>query len=141
MHKGTKVVVDEGGVYGFESYSCADGVVVKTHKDGDITVEGTFTSGKTTQVIDWTCKATHVHKKNVRAAGDDPVSKPAHYDWHPSGVPCNDITQAFSFNLGNVIKYVWRAGRKDGNPVLQDLRKAAWYLQREIERLEKGGAK
>jgi hypothetical protein len=69
----------------------------------------------------------------------DNISRPAHYGWHPSKVQCADITGAFSFNLGNVIKYVWRAGRKDGNPVLQDLRKAQWYLEREIGRLEKEG--
>jgi hypothetical protein len=93
----------------------------------------------------WYCHATHVEpvldEAEVRRfdSAHDPVSKPSHYGWHPSGVQCADITGAFSFNLGNVIKYVWRAGRKDGNPVLQDLRKAQWYLEREIGRLEKEG--
>lgn len=41
-----------------------------------------------------------------------------------------------NFNLGNAIKYVWRAGLKSDNPV-EDLRKAAWYITREISRLEK----
>jgi len=40
-----------------------------------------------------------------------------------------------NFHLGNVVKYILRAGKKDD--ALKDLRKAAWYLQREIERREK----
>ena len=62
------------------------------------------------------------------------VNFPAHYTAHPSGVECITITEHFNFNLGNAIKYVWRAGLKTDNPTT-DLLKAAWYLQREIERL------
>lgn len=62
----------------------------------------------------------------------DPVSRPAHYTGHPSGVECIQITEHMGFNLGNVIKYLWRADEK-GRP-LEDLEKAAWYLDREIER-------
>ena len=54
---------------------------------------------------------------------------PSHYRRHPSGVEAIQITEHFSFNLGNVIKYVWRADHKNG---LEDLEKAAWYLAREI---------
>jgi hypothetical protein len=39
-----------------------------------------------------------------------------------------------NFNLGNVMKYIWRNESKNG---IEDLKKAAWYLQREIERREK----
>jgi hypothetical protein len=39
-----------------------------------------------------------------------------------------------NFNLGNVVKYVWRSGLKDEAPSIQDLEKAAWYLNDEIER-------
>jgi hypothetical protein len=42
------------------------------------------------------------------------------------------------YHLGNVIKYVKRAGHKPGNPAVQDLRKAAWYLERAIANLESG---
>lgn len=56
---------------------------------------------------------------------------PNHYRQHPSGVEAIQITEHFSFNLGNVIKYVWRADLKNG---LEDLEKARWYLDREIER-------
>jgi hypothetical protein len=57
---------------------------------------------------------------------------PPHYKSHPSGVECIQITEHFSFCLGNVIKYVWRAGLK--GDALEDLKKAKWYLEREIER-------
>lgn len=50
---------------------------------------------------------------------------------------CIDVAETFNFNLGNVIKYVWMAGNKSGNPIIQDLQKASWYLTREIERLTK----
>ena len=66
----------------------------------------------------------------------DPVNNPAHYTKHPSGVECIDITQSMNFCLGNTIKYIWRADLKPDNAI-EDLKKAAWYLQREIERREK----
>jgi hypothetical protein len=64
----------------------------------------------------------------------DPVNSPKHYTSHPSGVECIQITEHMSFNLGNVMKYIWRNEGKDG---LEDLKKAAWYLQREIALREK----
>jgi len=60
---------------------------------------------------------------------------PNHYRQHPSGVEAIQITEHFCFNLGNVIKYVWRADLKNG---LEDLEKARWYLDREIERRRNG---
>lgn len=68
-----------------------------------------------------------------------PVERPAHYLQHPSGVECVIIAQEFSYNLGCVIKYVWRAGLKSKNPV-EDLRKAAQYLGFEIARHERNNA-
>jgi hypothetical protein len=64
----------------------------------------------------------------------DPVNHPTHYTGHPSGVECITITEHFNFCRGNAIKYIWRAGQKMGT--IQDLKKAVWYLNREIERLE-----
>lgn len=69
----------------------------------------------------------------------DPVNNPKHYTSHPSGVECIQVTEHFGFNLGNVIKYLWRAEEK-GAP-LEDLRKARWYLDREISKREKGAVK
>jgi hypothetical protein len=66
----------------------------------------------------------------------DPINHPAHYTEHPSGVECIQVTEHMNFCLGNAIKYIWRANIKHENP-LEDLRKAAWYINREIQRLEK----
>jgi hypothetical protein len=66
---------------------------------------------------------------------NDNVNHPEHYTRHPSGVECIRITEWMSFCLGNVIKYVWRAPLK--GRALEDLRKARWYLDREIALLER----
>ena len=63
--------------------------------------------------------------------------RPDYYDKHPSGVECIEVIQWFTFNVGNVIKYLWRCGLKDGQPSLTDLRKARTYLDFEIARIEK----
>jgi hypothetical protein len=61
---------------------------------------------------------------------NDPVNRPKHYCSHPSGVECIQITEHMGFNLGNAIKYIWRADEK--NDAVEDLRKARWYIDREI---------
>jgi len=63
----------------------------------------------------------------------DPVNRPAHYCSHPSGIDCITITEHMSFCLGNAIKYIWRADLKHDDAV-EDLRKARWYIEREIEK-------
>lgn len=71
----------------------------------------------------------------------DPVNRPAHYTAHPSGVEAIDITERLNFCVGNAAKYLWRAGLKGS--ALQDVRKAEWYLRREIDRRQNrewGGA-
>jgi len=65
----------------------------------------------------------------------DPVNNPVHYTDHPSGIECIQITEHMNFNLGNAVKYIWRAALKGKH--LEDLKKAAWYVNREIARLEK----
>ena len=62
----------------------------------------------------------------------DQVNNPKHYTSHPSGVECIQITEHMGFCLGNAIKYIWRADEK-GNDI-EDLRKAKWYIEREISR-------
>jgi hypothetical protein len=61
---------------------------------------------------------------------NDSVNRPKHYTSHPSGVECIQITEHMGFNLGNAIKYIWRADEK--NDAIEDLRKAKWYIEREI---------
>lgn len=62
---------------------------------------------------------------------NDPVNHPKHYTEHPSGVECIQITEHMNFCLGNATKYIWRADLKGG---VEDLAKAAWYIDREIKR-------
>ena len=62
----------------------------------------------------------------------DPVNHPAHYLAHRSGVECITITEHMSFCLGNAMKYIWRADEK--GDAINDLAKAAWYIEREITR-------
>lgn len=102
---------------------------------------------KTWRFNPWT--GTHRHERDVqtdpfgqliRPPGKplhayDPVNHPRHYTSHPSGVECIQVAEHMGFNLGNAMKYLWRADEK-GNAI-EDLRKAAWYLQREIEKRTK----
>lgn len=64
----------------------------------------------------------------------DMVNHPPHYTDHPSGVECIQITEHMGFCLGNAVKYIWRADLK-GNAI-EDLRKARFYIDREIQRRE-----
>ena len=62
----------------------------------------------------------------------DNVNHPTHYNAHPSGVHCIQITEHMGFCLGNAIKYLWRADLKGSD--VEDLRKARWYIDREIRK-------
>jgi hypothetical protein len=85
----------------------------------------------------------------VPESAHDPVNHPHHYTSHPSGIECITIIEHFTHNVGAAVKYLWRAGlkRSGGTPEiearLEDLRKAKWYISREIQRLldEKGASK
>ncbi|KQX44017.1 hypothetical protein ASD97_25930 [Streptomyces sp. Root63] len=66
---------------------------------------------------------------------EDEVNHPSHYTSHPSGVECIQVTEHMNFNLGNSVKYLWRAGLKGEDTSIQDLQKAVWYIEREIQRL------
>lgn len=72
---------------------------------------------------------------------NDKVNHPKHYTSDPSGIECIDITRHRNFNIGNAIKYLWRAGLKEDkdrkliDKQVEDLNKAVWYLVDEIHRL------
>lgn len=74
--------------------------------------------------------------KGVVVSGHDPVNHPKHYTSHPSGIECIEITRHMGFNIGNAIKYLWRADLKNGN---EDLEKALWYIQDELRKRKKNG--
>lgn len=69
---------------------------------------------------------------------EEKVNHPKHYNSHPSGIECIQVVEHMNFNVGNAIKYLWRTDHKNG---LEDLKKAAWYINREIEKKEKENAK
>ena len=68
---------------------------------------------------------------------NDAVNHPAHYNAYP--VEVIEITEHLNFCRGNVVKYVARAGLKSKDNEIEDLEKAKWYLNREIERLKNAG--
>lgn len=74
-----------------------------------------------------------VAKRVVPAS--DAVNHPAHYTSHPSGIECIVVAEHMTFNVGNATKYLWRCGHKGS--LIEDLKKARWYIEREIMRLEK----
>ena len=65
---------------------------------------------------------------------NDPVNRPQHYTSY-NGLEVIDLTEQLNFNRGNVVKYICRAGLKDGSDELEDLKKAKWYVEREIGRV------
>lgn len=72
-----------------------------------------------------------------RAEGEnDVIEHPTHYT---QGIECMDYIESHKLNYarGNIIKYVTRAGLKDASKEVEDLEKARWYLDREIERVKK----
>ena len=81
------------------------------------------------------------HVDLQRASGKvcDNVNHPAHYTFGNIEVIDFIEDKKLGFHLGNAVKYISRAGRKDPARTVEDLRKAAWYLNRQIERLERGG--
>src|ERR1035437_7316159 len=83
-----------------------------------------------------------VHSKECNLVDDhagrcgqfsEAVNHPKHYE-KPSGVECITVVEHLNFNIGNAIKYLWRAGSKGA--LIEDLEKARWYCDREINRLK-----
>lgn len=67
-------------------------------------------------------------------AEPDPIAHPPHYTRFP--VEVIQITEHLNFCRGNVVKYVCRAGAKEGEDEVTPLRKAHWYLERELDRID-----
>lgn len=67
---------------------------------------------------------------------EDSVNHPSHYTAY-RGLEVIDLTEQMNFNRGNAIKYIARAGLKDPETEVEDLKKARWYVDREIARLDK----
>lgn len=76
-------------------------------------------------------------KEQVKKLGEL-VDHPEHYGGKENMYEAIKVIDAWGlgFHLGNVIKYISRAGKKDPKTLIQDLKKAAWYLEKYIEKLE-----
>lgn len=75
-----------------------------------------------------------ISERVSRLLAADQVNHPTHYTSHPSGIECIQITEHMGFNLGNAIKYIWRCDLK--KDAIEDLRKAKFYIEREIAKRE-----
>ena len=67
------------------------------------------------------------------------VNHPAHYGGADNPYEAIKVIEAWGlgFYLGNTVKYISRAGKKDAAAEVEDLKKARWYLDREIQQREK----
>ena len=127
LHFDTGVVI-EGDV----RYVSEEIIIIRTDDDRDLTY--CFEN-----IIDFECFSHKVEKKNYES-NDNMVSHPPHYQ-SATGLEVIDVIEAFTADLtgieavdtANAIKYICRWKHKNG---LQDLKKAMWYLQREIDRIE-----
>lgn len=72
-------------------------------------------------------------RRSVARPKVESVDHPPHYTSHPAGIECITVVEHMTFNLGNAVKYIWRASCKGA--LIEDLEKAAWYVNREKERL------
>jgi hypothetical protein len=80
----------------------------------------------------------YVKKEDAHAKKkEDPINHPSHYGGESNPYEAIKVIEAWglNFNLGNAVKYISRAGKKDPAKLLEDLQKAAWYLDREISKL------
>lgn len=68
---------------------------------------------------------------------NDAVNHPAHYNAYPVEVIV--LTECMNFNRGNAVKYIARAGLKSKDTEIEDLEKAKWFIEREIERVKGAG--
>ena len=89
------------------------------------------------QVLKRISEALNIDYKELNVEEDkkEMVDHPSHYNM--GKFEAIDVIEDWElgFNLGNTVKYISRAGHKDN--ILQDLKKALWYLDREIKRIEK----
>ena len=82
------------------------------------------------------CKWGNGYNNNFEPIETSNINHPPHYNNHPSKIECIEIVQHHDFCVGNAIKYLWRAGLKDSQATVEDLRKAIWYIERKIKLLE-----
>jgi hypothetical protein len=82
---------------------------------------------------------TDLHSGCINDPPIDKIDHPNHYGGKDNTYEAIKVIRAYTLNfaLGNTIKYILRAGKKANESTLDDLRKARWYLDNEIQELEK----
>ncbi|MGW5773086.1 DUF3310 domain-containing protein [Streptomyces longwoodensis] len=128
--EGQVVVVSDPATLYTSQYKGMRAVVTSIVPHESYPYELTFANGSTLGF-----QAEELSALDTEDQDHDEVNHPSHYTWLPSGLEVIDVTEHFNFSLGNALKYIMRAGHKHDSPTT-DLRKAVWYLNREIERLE-----
>lgn len=110
------------------SLSLAADLLAKRAKDDADFVKGTETG--------WRLYDQESTAKQPELPMFDNVNHPPHYTM--GGIETIDFIEAkrLNYNRGNALKYLTRAGFKDGTTEIEDLKKAEWYLTREIDRLK-----
>lgn len=77
-----------------------------------------------------------VKQKGISEDNNDPVNHPSHYtDGKIEGIDFI-LDKKLNFTRGNAVKYISRAGKKNPEKEIEDLQKAAWYINKEIQRLQ-----
>ncbi|MER6102377.1 DUF3310 domain-containing protein [Streptomyces sp. NPDC001832] len=125
---GEVVVISDPSTAFTEQFRDERAVVTDFKEDESYPYEVVFANGFSLGFADF-------EMSRVEDQAADEINHPTHYTWLPNGLEVIDVTENLNFNLGNVVKYALRAGHKTEEP-LTDLRKAAWYINREIDRLE-----
>ena len=102
----------------------ATGILARLNSRDDCLLSGSFSRFS---------EQNHIDLSEISSSNGDPVVHPDHYQGN--GYEVLDIIEDFelNFNLGNVLKYILRAGRKDIKLKEEDLEKALFYLKRELE--------
>ncbi|MFD0374694.1 DUF3310 domain-containing protein [Streptomyces sp. NPDC127112] len=127
---GDKVTLNKQGRSTFPSLGRLTGEVMDTEPSAAFGECYEVRFGQKAPITILPTEIEHVNQK-------DNVNSPSHYkDGWSNGAEVIDITEHLNFNRGNAVKYIARAGKKANE--LEDLRKAAWYVAREIKRVEAG---
>lgn len=126
--------VDKIEVTGFVTLHLKNGGTLQSDNEQTITVLTDKDAGF--QSVQFPEFSTLQKEGSATSENYEEVNHPGHYNWHPIA-ECIDIIEWFeSVNVAFAVKHLWRAGHKPSTDVLTDLRKAAWYINREIQRLD-----
>lgn len=121
---------------------CPSKAAVHRLSGGEEVVQCNRLEGHSSSVLHWNRNFNYSwpndHFLTNQPDQPEKVDHPPRYNTNPSGVECIDVVEHMTFNAGNAIKYIWRHGEK--GDAVEDLRKAIWYIEREIARIERFSA-